>query len=64
MAAITGRGGAGDLQAAEPEQLHAHLPEHARLEFQADEEQHHDDAELGEVLDADDIDIEAAPEPG
>ncbi len=39
-----------DLQAAETDQPVAHVPERARLELQPDEEQHHHDAEFGEVL--------------
>ena len=37
------------LQAAETEDGAAHAPELLGLEFQADEEEHHDDAEFGDV---------------
>jgi len=44
-----GGGGAEDLQAAEAEQLAAHFPEARGLELEADEKEHHHDAEFGEV---------------
>lgn len=46
------------LQPAETEKLRPHLPEYLGLQLEADQEQHHDDAELREVLNADDIDVE------
>ena len=38
-----------DLESAEPEDRSAHPPQQRRLELEPDDEQHHDDAELGEV---------------
>ena len=40
-----------DLQAAHPENRSSHAPEQCRLELETDEEQHHDDAKLGEMHD-------------
>ena len=40
-----------DLRAAEPEDRDAHAPQHRGPQLEADEEQHHHDAELGEVQD-------------
>jgi hypothetical protein len=51
-----GEGCQDDLSAAEAKELGAHAPEVFRLQLQPDKEQHHDNAELGEVLDRDDID--------
>ena len=39
-----------DLKSPEAQEAVSHPPEHARLELQADEKEHHDDAELGVVL--------------
>lgn len=44
-----GRGGADHLETAESQQLGAHPPKEGGLEFETDEEEHHDDTELGEV---------------
>ena len=44
------RRGDADLQSAEPEQARAHRPEHARFQFEADQEQHHDHTEFGKVF--------------
>ena len=41
--------GQHDLQPAEPDQPVPHVPKGARLQFEADEEKHHDHAELGEM---------------
>ena len=46
-----GCGGDDDLQAAEPDDVAAEGAEDGRLDLQADEEEHHHDAELGEVED-------------
>ena len=50
-ASADGRGGDDDLQPAEPDDGPAQRPELRGLEFEADEEQHDDDAEFGEVHD-------------
>ncbi len=42
-------GGAENLQPAQPEDGPPHLPEERRAQFEADDEKHHDHAELGEV---------------
>ena len=55
--ACDGQGGQADLQAAQPEKPGAHLPEQLGFQFQPDQEQHHHDAELGEVLNADHVDV-------
>ena len=44
----TGRHHLGE---AEPEDLVPHAPEFGRIDLKADEEQHHDDAELGDLAD-------------
>ena len=43
--------GQGNLSAAQPEHRPAHRPQAARLQFQADDEQQEDDAELREMED-------------
>ena len=53
-----GERGEADLTAAEAEKAQAHGPEHFRLELKPDEEEHHDDAEFGEMLERDDIYVE------
>lgn len=47
------RGGQQDLQAPEADQSVPHVPECARLQLQPDDEQHHDHAELGKMLNVD-----------
>ena len=49
--ADNGRQSQPDLQSAQAEQFVAQPPKHLRRELQADKKQHHDDAELGNVLD-------------
>jgi len=49
--AVNGRRGADHLETAESQQLGAHPPKEGWLEFETDEEEHHDDTELGEVHD-------------
>ncbi len=44
-------GRSGDLEGAQPEDRPSQPPQEGRLELEADDEQHHDDAELGEVHD-------------
>ena len=51
------RGGC-HLPAAKADQPSAHLPQLFRLELKPDQEQHHHHAELGKVLDGDDIHVE------
>ena len=46
----------GNLAPAEPGELAAHRPQPPRLEFEADDEQHHHHAEFGENLERLDID--------
>jgi hypothetical protein len=48
----------GNLRTTEAKQPRSHLPDALRLQFQANEKEHHDDAELGEVLHRDDIDVQ------
>ena len=43
--------GRNDLEPAETEQRTAHPPQHRRLQLEPDHEEHHHDAELGEVQD-------------
>ena len=52
------RYGNADLQTTQAKQLVPHPPQQARLKLQPNQEQHHDNAELGEVLDADHIDMQ------
>ena len=47
------------LQAAEAQQFSPHRPQQVRFELEPDEKEHHDDTELGEVLDADDVDMQS-----
>jgi hypothetical protein len=47
-----------DLPAAETQEAPPHLPKLLGLQFQADEEQHHHHAELGEMLDGDHVNVE------
>ena len=47
-----------DLQTAQPNKLSAQPPQAAGVEFKTDNEQHHHDAKLREVLDRDDIHTE------
>ena len=46
-----GGGGDNDLESSEADDVAAEGAEDGRLDLQADEEEHHDDAELGEVED-------------
>jgi len=51
-------GGTANLQSAKPQKSGPHRPEHFRFQLQPDEKQHHDNAELGKMLDRDHIDSE------
>ena len=53
-----------DLQAAEPDDRPAQLPQQRGPQLEADDEQHHDDAELGEVHDAVPLAADEAEQPG